>query len=152
MNSEGLCFLTSLEQLMRRWQVGSWGEWTRLSVYDPKRITIHIWLYPHNRRLWGKFKGMIVLSWLLDHSLASHRVWRSLWDSVALSSCPTPHPIVGNRTAGTAYRQKLVWENDLLFKVFQTPLWALVSVVPNQPGVKPLFPSLRVKPSAAEGP
>ena len=35
-----------------------------------------------------------------------HHPWGSLWDSVAPSSCPTPHPVGGNGTAGIAYRQK----------------------------------------------
>lgn len=35
-----------------------------------------------------------------------HHPWGSLWDSVAPSRCPTPHLVGGNRTAGTAYRQK----------------------------------------------
>ena len=71
-----------------------------------------------------------------------HYPWGSLGDSVAPSSCPTPHPVGGNRMTGTAYRQKPAWENDLLFSVSDSPL-ALTSIVPNQSGVKPLFPSLK---------
>ena len=70
-NSEGLCFLTSLMNNEGEMAGGELGRVDQIVSLDPKRMTIHVGLYPHNRRLWGRFKGMSVLSWLLDHSLVS---------------------------------------------------------------------------------